>query len=165
MTCLLTRAFSRIEHFSGTSRHSQNSTQFVSKLRIQQICVALFLIKPVVGRHDALDILVGTYRRDRCVVDGAKLSPPDPLATHNRCNASATGPYRGYNPCYDPNAVYVGGSYVCSERDPDIQAALIRKFGRQKFWLSELPAKVIGGLWSTSLCARFDLSGFSVPPH
>jgi hypothetical protein len=53
--------------------------------------------------------------------------------THNRCNASAAGPYAGYNPCNDPNAVFVGGTYAGSDPDPNIQGALIREFGRQKF--------------------------------
>jgi hypothetical protein len=49
------------------------------------------------------------------------------------CNASAAGPYAGYNPCKDPNAVFVGGTYAGSDPDPNIQGALIREFGRQKF--------------------------------
>jgi hypothetical protein len=57
----------------------------------------------------------------------------DAPAEHNRCSASAAGPYVGYNPCNDPNAVYVGGTYAGSDPDPNIQAALIREFGRQKF--------------------------------
>jgi hypothetical protein len=38
-----------------------------------------------------------------------------------------------YNPAKDPNAVYSGGTYAGSDPDPNIQAALIREFGRQKF--------------------------------
>jgi hypothetical protein len=34
-----------------------------------------------------------------------------------------------YNPAKDPDAVYSGGS----DPDPNIQAALIREFGRRKF--------------------------------
>jgi hypothetical protein len=55
------------------------------------------------------------------------------FATHNRCNASAAGPYVGYNLCSDPNAVFVGGTYAGSDPDPNIQTALIREFGRRKF--------------------------------
>ena len=54
-------------------------------------------------------------------------------ATHNQCSASAAGPYVGYNPCSDPNAAFYGGTYVGSDPDPNIRAALIREFGRQKF--------------------------------
>jgi hypothetical protein len=38
-----------------------------------------------------------------------------------------------YNPAKDPNAVYYGGTYAGSDPDPNIRAALIREFGRQKF--------------------------------
>jgi hypothetical protein len=38
-----------------------------------------------------------------------------------------------YNPSKDPNAVYYGGTYAGSDPDPNIRAALIREFGRQKF--------------------------------
>jgi hypothetical protein len=44
-------------------------------------------------------------------------------------NAAAAG-YVGYNPCNDPNAVFVGGTYAGSDPDPNIRAALIREFGR-----------------------------------
>jgi hypothetical protein len=37
-----------------------------------------------------------------------------------------------YNPAKDPNAVYYGGTYAGSDPDPNIRAALIREFGRQK---------------------------------
>jgi hypothetical protein len=52
-------------------------------------------------------------------------------ATQNRC--AAARPYLDYNPCNDPNAVYVGGTYAGSDPDPNIRAALAREFGRQKF--------------------------------
>ncbi|MBO0755463.1 MAG: hypothetical protein J2P54_06350, partial [Bradyrhizobiaceae bacterium] len=53
--------------------------------------------------------------------------------SYNRCNAvSAAGPYVGYSPCNDPNAVFVGGTYAGSDPDPNIQAALIREFGRRR---------------------------------
>jgi hypothetical protein len=49
------------------------------------------------------------------------------------CNAaSAAGPYVGYNPCNDPNAVFVAGTYAGSDPDPNIRAALIREFGRRR---------------------------------
>jgi hypothetical protein len=49
------------------------------------------------------------------------------------CNAaSAAGPYVGYNPCNDPNAVFVGGTYAGSDPDPNIRAALAREFGRRR---------------------------------
>lgn len=53
-------------------------------------------------------------------------------APQNRCNASAAGPYVGYNPCNDPNAVFVGGTYAGSDPDPNIRAALMREFGRRR---------------------------------
>jgi hypothetical protein len=83
--------------------------------------------------------------------------------TYSRCNASAAGPYTGYNPCNDPNAVFSGGTYAGSDPDPNIQGALIREFGRQKFSFG--CRQVIGGLRNASRCARFDLSGFSAPPY
>jgi hypothetical protein len=42
----------------------------------------------------------------------------------------AQGPYVGYNPLNDPNAVFVGGTYAGSDPDPNIRAALRREFGR-----------------------------------
>jgi hypothetical protein len=54
---------------------------------------------------------------------------------------SAAGPYVGYNPCNDRNAVFVGGNYAGSDPDPNIQAALIREF-RQT---SKLKAKLRKG--------------------
>jgi hypothetical protein len=49
------------------------------------------------------------------------------------CNAaSAAGPYVGYSPCNDPNAVFVGGTYAGSDPDPNIRAALAREFGRRR---------------------------------
>ena len=46
--------------------------------------------------------------------------------------ASAAGPYVGFNPCNDPNAVFVGGTYAGSDPDPNIRAALAREFGRRR---------------------------------
>jgi hypothetical protein len=52
--------------------------------------------------------------------------------THNGCDASAASPYVGYNPCNDPNVVYVSGTYAGSDPDPNIQAALAREFGKRR---------------------------------
>jgi hypothetical protein len=52
--------------------------------------------------------------------------------TQNGCDASPAGPYVGYDPCNDPNAVYVGGTYAGSDPDPNIQAALAREFGKRR---------------------------------
>jgi hypothetical protein len=55
-----------------------------------------------------------------------------PAPLHVGCDptaASAAG-YAGYNPCNDPNAAFVGGSYAGSDPDPRIRAALIREFGK-----------------------------------
>jgi hypothetical protein len=43
------------------------------------------------------------------------------------------GPTNDPNAGFYPNAVYSGGTYAGSDPDPNIQAALIREFGRQKF--------------------------------
>lgn len=56
---------------------------------------------------------------------------------HNRCfdPGAAAGRYAGYvgyNPCADPNAVFVGGTYAGADPDPNIRAALIREFGRRR---------------------------------
>ena len=48
----------------------------------------------------------------------------------NGCFDPNAAGYLGYNPCNDPNAVFVGGTYVGSDPDPNIRAALIREFGR-----------------------------------
>jgi hypothetical protein len=53
--------------------------------------------------------------------------------SYNRCSATAAGPYVGFTPCNDPNAVFVAGTYAGSDPDPNIRAALIREFGRRKF--------------------------------
>lgn len=37
-----------------------------------------------------------------------------------------------WNPYNDPNAVFVAGTYVGSDPDPNIRAALIREFGRRR---------------------------------
>jgi hypothetical protein len=52
---------------------------------------------------------------------------------YNRCdpNAVLAAGYAGYNPCNDPNAVFVAGTYAGSDPDPNIRAALIREFGRR----------------------------------
>jgi hypothetical protein len=42
----------------------------------------------------------------------------------------SAGPYVGYNPCNDPNAAFMVGTYVGSDPDPNIRAALRREFGR-----------------------------------
>jgi hypothetical protein len=42
----------------------------------------------------------------------------------------AQGRYVGFNPCNDPNAVFVAGTYAGSDPDPNIRAALRREFGR-----------------------------------
>jgi len=58
-----------------------------------------------------------------------------PVASYlyHRCdpNAALAAGYAGYNPCNDPNAVFVGGTYAGSDPDPNIRAALIREFGRR----------------------------------
>jgi hypothetical protein len=36
-----------------------------------------------------------------------------------------------YRAHYDPNAVFVGGTYAGSDPDPNIRAALAREFGRR----------------------------------
>jgi hypothetical protein len=46
-------------------------------------------------------------------------------------NAAVAAGYVGYNPCNDPNAVFVGSTYAGSDPDPNIRGALIREFGRQ----------------------------------
>ena len=53
---------------------------------------------------------------------------------YNRCgpNAALAAGYAGYNPCNDPNAVFVAGTYAGSDPDPNIRAALIREFGRRR---------------------------------
>jgi hypothetical protein len=52
--------------------------------------------------------------------------------TYHQCSVSAAGPYAGYNPCNDPNAVFVAGTYAGSDPDPNIRAALAREFGRRR---------------------------------
>jgi hypothetical protein len=52
--------------------------------------------------------------------------------SYNRCSASAAGPYVGYDPCNDPNSVFVAGTYAGSDPDPNIRAALAREFGRRR---------------------------------
>jgi hypothetical protein len=57
---------------------------------------------------------------------------PSPYS-YNQCdpNALSAAGYAGYNPCNDPNAVFVGGTYAGSDPDPNIRAALVREFGRK----------------------------------
>jgi len=57
-----------------------------------------------------------------------------PATYLNNCfdpNYALAAGYAGYNPCNDPNAVFVGGTYAGSDPDPNIRAALIREFGRR----------------------------------
>jgi hypothetical protein len=83
------------------------------------------------GSPIPFDTLVAACQRDRRNgdhSDGAKSSLWRYFgSSRNVPNGSL------YNTAKDPNGVYYGGTYPGSDPDPNIRAALIREFGRQKF--------------------------------